>query len=310
MAESDHTNQTDGRNFIICIDGTTNDPTDVNITNVLKFHRAVEQAGNQISHYYAGVGNEEDYDKLGQKLGYALGWGARGIRKKAYTDLVAGYQPGDKIFILGFSRGAAIARMLAVYIDQKGIKGVKVDIEMLGVWDTVASFGIPLNILGIPFQEINLFRDFTIANSVKKAYHLVAVDETRGPFKATLMNDLDKVEEIWFPGLHSDIGGGFAEMGLSDICLSFMINRAKERGVVFKQPALDGLKPDATSSPLRDCPDKTGIREIVVLSNNEKTDRPPKIHHTVLDRMEAFDPEYQPQNLLDLEGKYQLIKTD
>jgi uncharacterized protein (DUF2235 family) len=310
MAESRYTDQTGDRNFIICIDGTANDPIDVNITNVLKFHRAVEQTDNQEAHYYAGVGNEEDYDKLGQKLGYILGWGARGIRKKVYADLVADYQPGDKIFILGFSRGAAIARMLAVYIDKKGVKGAKVDIEMLGVWDTVASFGIPLNILGIPFQQVNLFRDFTIANNIKKAYHLVAVDETRGPFQATLMNTLAKVEEIWFPGLHSDIGGGFAEIGLSDICLNFMINRAKEHGVVFRQSALDQLKPDATCSPPRYFPDKTGIREIVVLSNNEKTDRPPKIHHTVLDQMEAFGAEYQPQNVLDLGDKYQLIETD
>jgi uncharacterized protein (DUF2235 family) len=310
MAEAHQTGQTDQRNFIICIDGTTNDPTDVNITNVLKFHQAVDQTGNQVSHYYAGVGNESDYDKLGQKLGYVLGWGARGIRTRAYRDLVAGYRSGDKIFILGFSRGAAIARMLAVHIAKKGIRGTKVDIEMLGVWDTVASFGIPVNILGIPFQQINLFRDFTVAQNVKKAYHLVAVDETRGPFKATLMNASDKIEEVWFPGLHSDVGGGFAETGLSDVGLSFMINRAKAHGVVFKQSALDEIKPDATATPPRYFEDRSGVREIIVISNNEKTDRPPQIHHTVFERMKAFGDKYQPQNVLDLGDKYQLVETD
>ena len=102
------------RDFIISIDGTSNDPTDENITNVLKLHRAlVHQQQHQVARYYAGVGNEFEYGRLVQKLGFIFGVGARRLRKRVYQDLVQQYRPGDRLFIFGFSRGAAIARWLS-----------------------------------------------------------------------------------------------------------------------------------------------------------------------------------------------------
>ena len=109
------------------------------------------------------------------------------------------------------------------------------------------------------------------------------------------MNASDQVQEVWFSGGHGDVGGGLADTSLSDICLRYMINRAKEHEVVFKQSALDQIKPDALVSSPRPRPDQSGVREIIVISGDEKTDKPPKIHHTVFERMAAFGDKYQPQ---------------
>lgn len=291
------------RNLVICIDGTGNDERDPYPTNVLKLHRAIDQgeAAQQLSIYHRGVGNEIDNDPFWQKLGFNFGLGANRLRDEAYASLRQAYRPGDKIYIFGFSRGAAIARMLAVQINLFGINGHWVSIEMLGVWDTVAAFGIPMDVLGLPFQQINLFKDFTIARNVRRAYHLLAIDEQRTPFMPTLMNFRSFVNEVWFPGEHNNVGGGWPDSGLSDISLRFMIDRAAELGLRFKPEAVAALQPDPlaqlytyrTNLPL-------APRPIRILADNRDTRRWPQVHQSVLARMEALGEQYQPPNVLTL----------
>ena len=134
---------------------------------------------------------------------------------RAYLDIMRvyrpgdGQRPGDRIFIFGFSRGAAIARLLARTIDQKGApkklwslrllgrhwtiwksdnKQHDVPIAVLGCWDTVGAFGVAKKIAGIDFGRVNAFKDLSIPDNVKQAYHLVALDEQRDSFAPTLMD--------------------------------------------------------------------------------------------------------------------------
>ena len=102
-----------------------------------------------------------------------------------------------------------------------------IPIEMLGLWDTVAAFGMP-------FNHFEPFRTLSIPENVNKVYHLVAIDERRWAFDATLIDHDPKVEEVWFPGAHSNVGGGSGDNGLSNVALQFMIARAqKNHDLVF-----------------------------------------------------------------------------
>jgi len=184
-----------------------------------------------------------------QVLGLAMGAGAGDVVERAYLDLVRVYQKGDRVVIVGFSRGAAIARLLARAIDQRGaprsVWTIKllgkhrtiwasrskqpVAIDVLGCWDTVGSFGIAKTIAGINFQQLNMGKDLSVPENVQQAYHMVALDEQRDSFEPTLMdpdpNRPERIVEVWFAGDHANIGGGWATDRLSDITLDFLLSR-------------------------------------------------------------------------------------
>ncbi len=263
------------KNIVVCLDGTWNHPGQTDWghlaqTNVFKLFDSLEETPTaefqhfnaarckryevdsverQVAFYYNGVGNRVENSVLGEMVGGAFGLGAEAIKERAYLDVAREYEPGDRIFIFGFSRGAALARMLASTLDKRGVprsvwtlrlfgrqrpvktseEHVAASIAVLGCWDTVGAFGVSKDILGIPFQRVNLLKDLTVPLSVRRAYHLVALDEDRDSFVPTLM-DPDPVEpgrivEVWFSGNHSNVGGGFATDGLSDHTLSFMLER-------------------------------------------------------------------------------------
>ena len=320
-----------GRNLIFCFDGTWNDPTDAfekgsDITNVRKIHNLTLQDETQKVFYFAGVGTGGSVDKY---LGGLTGKGADGIRNQAYIKLVTNYQPEDRIFVTGFSRGAAISRLFAQLVHSEGIperidftgkkkrfktRGEKhaVKIEMLGIFDTVASFGLPSDVAGIPFQQINLFKDLTVAPNVKCVKHLVAIDEGRNTFKPTLCNAADHIEEIWFPGVHADVGGGYSDSGISDIALDYMIKQFQHKGVRFDKQKLSEVKPNLTGQVhdkvREDYSLKLIHRVIEVLQNNKASSIRPRIHHTVFDRIKRFGLA-TPPHIERLGDSYELISA-
>lgn len=103
-----------------------------------------------------------------------------------------------------------------------------VDVSFLGLFDTVGSFGIPLKLGQLNFQKLNLFRDLTLSPNIKKTLHLVAIDESREPFIPTLTNFSNQAEEVWMPGVHSDVGGGYHDCLLGNISLDYMIKGLQE----------------------------------------------------------------------------------
>jgi T6SS, Phospholipase effector Tle1-like, catalytic domain len=277
LRRSDAWNATAPKNIVVCLDGTTNTPDQFESgrlaqTNVFKLFRMLKAdkanplntlshafnaslsksySDKQIAFYYSGVGNKFEYDPIVQMLGGATGLGAAAVVDRAYLDIIRVYRPGDRIFITGFSRGAAIARMLARAIDQRGApntiwtwrvlgrhwtlwqsrqsKTANVPVAMLGCFDTVGAFGIGKNIAGINFQKLDLFKDLTVPDNVEQAYHMVALDETREEFSPTLM-DPDpmqpaRIVEVWFSGDHANIGGGWGTTKLSDLTFDFLLRR-------------------------------------------------------------------------------------
>lgn len=326
--------------IIICLDGTGNDPEDAvqesgkdgtieddGISNVLKLHLLAggklnnfQNNPGQQTYYYSGVGTRGTFFRrtlasLFAKLSPKL------ILKEAYNDLCENYKEGDEIFIFGFSRGAAIARMLACKISDKGIKEYNPKIKLLGVWDTVASIGMPnLDDNTRPISDV-VFENGTIANAIENAVHLVAIDETRKAFRPVLMNVSDKIEEIWFAGVHSDVGGGYFLDGLSDISLEFMMKRGAHFGLTFWQSSqidynnLEGKKDERIEEiDVAIKPDiSTDIHEHVrdgklaaltlkgriickVADDKPSDDHLPIIHHSVMRRCKAVSS-YKPSNL-------------
>lgn len=219
------------KTIAIFIDGTWNDPTDKHKTNVYRLFKASLNNKKQQTFYAAGVGNEKENGKIEQYLGGVFGKGANAKKKQAVKWVLERYEPGDTVLVFGFSRGAAIARM---------VSGELPHVDFLGCFDTVGAFGIPIGW----FQKIDLFKDMHVGEHVKHALHLVALDETRGAFVPTLMNERDGIDEIWLPGVHADIGGGVSHSGLSDASLEFMARTAAKHGLGLRKGFLGTLTPD------------------------------------------------------------------
>ena len=253
-------------------------------TNVVRLCEMVDRASpdpGQLVEYQPGVGTGGFFDRL---LGGAIGWGVEDDIRACYYWLAQKYRPGDRVFLFGFSRGAFTVRSLAGMICKLGIVRLDEDddsedvidlvyekgyrkggrpkakfhegskqVEFIGVWDTVGALGIPddkalLNWLDRPRRF--RFHDTRLSPHVRHARHAVAIDEQRGSFAPTLW-DMEKVgkkqdvKQLWFPGVHSDVGGGYREKGLSDGALLWMIEESRNAGVVYRESAVDEIAPNA-----------------------------------------------------------------
>ncbi|HEU4568586.1 MAG TPA: DUF2235 domain-containing protein [Marmoricola sp.] len=119
-------------------------------------------------------------------------------------------------------------------------------IRCIGVWDTVGALGIPLGgpLAGLVNKRW-AFHDTQLSSHVDNAFQALAIDEQRRPFVATLWQPSDapapgqRVEQVWFSGVHSDVGGGYADAALADVALLWMADRARSCGLGFVEDAFD-----------------------------------------------------------------------
>lgn len=112
-------------------------------------------------------------------------------------------------------------------------------VRFMGVFDTVAAIGFPnLDDDDKPVSDV-VFENCTISSHVAEALHIVSLDDKRIAFMPTPMNKDSRVTEIWFPGAHSDVGGGFWYDGMSDISLEYMVKELKDRdlGLTITEPS-------------------------------------------------------------------------
>jgi hypothetical protein len=126
----------------------------------------------------------------------------------------------------------------------------KTPIHFIGVWDTVGALGIPedLALLGL-LDSVNKYRfhDTSLSHVVAHARHAVAIDEKRASFAPTLWSQPKpptEMKQVWFPGVHCDVGGGYVETGLSDRALQWMIDEAENCGLAFRPHVKAQLAPD------------------------------------------------------------------
>ena len=261
------------KNIVVCCDGTGNEYGPHN-TNVVKLYEAVVRDPEQMAFYDPGVGTFSIFGRaLGRRLGILLGqmFGA-GLQQNvedAYRYLMDRYEPGDRLFLFGFSRGAYTVRALAGMLHRVGLlqKGsvnlipyasriyndrarhpLAADFKraychecrshLIGVWDTVGSMG---------WFWGRKFFDAALNPDVRHGYHAVSIDERRRKFPVSLWREErgdQTIEQVWFPGVHSDVGGSYAESGVSDVALEWMLAKAEARGLRLRADWRERIEPD------------------------------------------------------------------
>jgi hypothetical protein len=324
------------KKLIFCFDGTCNSPDtfddyleDTSITNILKLHAMFggslmplngenDAFPDQHSFYYSGVGTRGGW--LAKKINamFAPPYGDLDeILDSALKDLDDNYEEGYEIFIFGFSRGAAIARMFASKVPHS--------VKFVGVFDTVAATRGSLDLSPNTFPASGIvFEDGTMGSHISESVHLLSLDEKRVLFQPTLFNSDTRITEVWFSGVHSDIGGGYWFDGLSDIALQFMIDKVKGYLSVISVDNIDYKRLTVRNSQERICKDDLSINALsngkIHLQNVDGSidkkllsarvprvnvdDFPSKndfpiIHHSVIDRFNTVS-EYRPYALRDV----------
>ncbi|MEM6456391.1 MAG: DUF2235 domain-containing protein [Acidobacteriota bacterium] len=310
-----------------------------NPTNVVKFARAVraqdDDGVHQIVFYDKGVGTGRGLDRI---TGGAFGTGLNDNIVDAYRFLVHNHRTGDEIYLIGYSRGAYTVRSVAGMLGRVGllpkrhadkislayhhykrkihVLGDKelsdfrdehgshdeVPVHFLGVWDTVGALGVPLRGLRFLTRKKHQFHDTDLGEGVHHAYHALAIDERRAPFKPTLWtNPLaahQTVEQVWFAGVHGSVGGGQPSAELSDVALRWLISHAAHCGLAFDEAWLTAhVQPDP-HGPIRNS--KTGLYRLtrgITRRIGRSGDTTQSVHPAVVHRTDAR-ADYRPKNLM------------
>jgi uncharacterized protein (DUF2235 family) len=261
------------KNIVVCCDGTGNEFGEEK-SNVIKLYKTLVCNGGQVAYYHPGVGTmgaRSALTSIGKwwtrVIGLAFGYGFSDNVADAYQFLMKTFEPEDTVYVFGFSRGAYTARALCGMLHTVGllsigneglipyairmVKSKKIDFAVaadfkktfsreckphfVGVWDTVSSLGWVYDAVHFPFTRAVKNPDFHIVR------HAVSIDERRAFFRQNLFgaqhDDQQDVKEVWFAGVHSDVGGGYpeSESQLSKIALRWMLCEAELAGLKVDQ---------------------------------------------------------------------------
>jgi len=288
------------KNIVICCDGTGNEFGDSN-SNVVKLCRAlVMDDARQVVYYHPGLGTMGAPNALlritkwwTRMLGLAFGYGLTADIAGAYAFLMNEYEPGDQLYVFGFSRGAYTARallsMLHMYgLLHRGNDGLVAYVARMlryggadrfalaaqfrrtfsrlckpcfvGLWDTVGSVGWIYNPVKLPYTANN--------PDVAVARHAVSIDELRAFYRMNLLHlpapspdpavPAQDIQQVWFAGAHSDVGGGYpeAESQLAKIALRWMLGEAGGKGLLIDPGSMARVLGEAGGGWVR--PDPAG----------------------------------------------------
>ena len=279
------------KNIVICCDGTRNEFGAQN-SNVVKLYKMLVSDESQIAYYHPGVGTMGARNALSpigkwwtRVIGLAFGYGLSDNVADAYQFLMRTFQPGDHVYVFGFSRGAYTARALCGLLHLVGLltegneglipyvirmaKRKQIDFKVaedfketfsneckthfVGVWDTVSSLGWIYNAVNFPFTRATKNPDFHIIR------HAVSINERRAFFRENSFgephDDQQDILEVWFAGVHSDVGGSYpeSESQLSQIALRWMLCEAELAGLLVdphrKADTLGGKPPYVPPDP-------------------------------------------------------------
>lgn len=343
------------KRIVICCDGTWNSAEQTHPTNVFKIKQLIPEnppgALRQPVYYDEGVGAGSMLSRIPGVFGYGLWENV----KQAYRCLVNNFEPGDQIFLFGFSRGAYTVRSTVGMVRKCGIlrpdrldaldeayefyreSEIKADdepalkfrrensvpldgdppnvppVKFMGVWDTVGALGVPGRLNRLTVRK-HMFHDVSLSRIVENAFHALAIDEKRKDYRPTLWEQhpdaKQTLEQRWFAGVHTDIGGGSDSSRQSDRALRWIIEHATKCGLVFDEakapqhiPSKKDLGPIHESRnsifllrPLFQRPIGEGVPKneatYLVGVSHELVD------HAVIDRNLA-DDRYKPPNLVE-----------
>jgi uncharacterized protein (DUF2235 family) len=289
------------RNLVLCFDGTNNQFGEQN-TNVVRLAQVIARdPPSQLLYYDPGIGTLPEpglltsaAKTLSRWIDLAFGTGLISKVERAYSYLMDFWEPGDRVFLFGFSRGAYAARVLAGALHGLGLlprgnqnlvpyvfrlfdsvrKGWcrrpnkaywrlcnqfrwsfarktfdsddqrRFPTYFLGLWDTVSSVGWVWDPATFPYTTSN--------SSVEIVRHAVSIDERRAFFRQNLWgaSTNQNSEELWFPGVHADVGGGYP---LEDGALwrppfEWMIEEARQAGLVVDETRFKRITASTSAS--------------------------------------------------------------
>ena len=321
-----------GKNLIICADGTGNEGGTVDESNVFRLYRLLTDEEAENAYYDQGLGTE----KL-PLLGKAFGMGISKNIRDCYEFLVEHHEKGDSIFLFGFSRGAFTVRSLAGMIAHCGLLqpryrvlvaqayrlykkakknpeaarrfkrtfATNAHIKFIGVWDTVGALGTRIRWLDNLNPFGHRFHNTTLSPDTAFAYHALSVDDKRRTFHPTLWKqpgvEGQTIEQVWFPGVHADVGGGYDNHDLSDIALEWMMHKAHDCGLQFISGCEYCIGADPTGK-MHDSRSGWGWIYVKKVRNIQRISKRygievPLIHDSVEVRGKAPACNYQPKNL-------------
>ncbi|MFL6578345.1 MAG: DUF2235 domain-containing protein [Povalibacter sp.] len=355
------------KNIIICSDGTGNTALKGRGTNVFKIfesvdlnsHRFHPERSPQVAIYDDGVGTEAF--KLMRILGGAAGYGLSRNVRQLYRELCRIYDPGDQIYLFGFSRGAFTVRSLSGFIGTCGIidpKRLKSSdqldalverayrmyrgcyrtwlmrkvlgepkrsatrdfrsehchgnekIHFIGVWDTVDAVGLPLHVSDLVNKVIYQFKfpDLVMSSSVERAVHALSIDDERQSFHPLIWDEQSpfqpgqSLEQVWFAGVHSNVGGGYPKQGMSLVALDWIMHHAENAGLRFIESEREYYREHANSDDKLYDP-RSGAGKFYrwsprnLVSMCKSSGLQPKLHLSVLERVAHGTENYCPGNL-------------
>lgn len=365
------------KNIVLCSDGTGNTGGYGSDSNVYKTYKAVDVTSSdvhQFTFYEQGVGtdkSETNKNKYRKALSGAFGFGFGQNVLNLYHFLARCYQPGDAIFLFGFSRGAATVRAFTGFVHACGLVDIAhaktngdfdsdkfkalveqafdcyrskdkvaqqtfkqryavhdetyapngdLKIKFIGVWDTVSALGFSKDfsvVLRAIFTGLETvvnkiprlahdFYDYELNNSIENAYHALSIDDERQTFHPMVWNEHafgNYVEQVWFAGVHSNVGGGYPRTGMSNVALEWMLSKAAAHGLVFYQDHLDQIRESANVyDKLYDSRDgvaiyyRYGPRDLSELCAS-KLRHKVAIHYSAYRKLKEFSEGYAPDGL-------------
>lgn len=378
------------KNVVLCSDGTGNKGGYTPDSNVFRMYNALDYScPDQVSFYDNGVGTATN--KYLRAITGAFGFGFNDNVIDLYEFLVRHYNPGDKIFLFGFSRGAATVRAFAgmlqtvglldrnkpncageeqldamlkrvrrVYMThpkageedpawEKDVEKLRADcmvhvegdwripITFLGVWDTVSALGFPQDwsktvdwiFSSLDFLSDKVFHqhayEYQLDNKIECACHALALDDERKTFHPHVFWEVKDprqryddtarpthLHQVWFAGVHSNVGGGYERAGMASVTLHWMMCWALRYGLKLDSDALaDAEAASNVTDKLYDSRDGAAAyyryapRQIEALWG-ERFDGPVKIHASVHERIKQGAARYAPGYL---PYKINLVRT-
>lgn len=335
------------KNIVIFADGTGQEGGKGANSNIYKLFNMIEdRTSRQISFYDRGLGTgwwhkpNTCWLQPGASIG---GFGISRNIKDCYTFIFENYEAGDRIYLFGFSRGAATVLSLSTFIHYFGIlpksrpelidrayKIYQIDnekarekqagnfikqhhtmwtkIHFIGCFDTVAALGLPWKKFDVWINAISFwhhsFHNFRLSEAVENAYHALAIDDEREYFHPVLWDPEffsgRQIRQVWFCGMHTDVGGGYENHELSDISLAWMRDKAVGHGLLIYPGNTVLIKGDANGkmhNSRGDAWEKKLYPQKPRFWPNSRSDKL-VVHHSVLQRINNQDnkgnPPYRP----------------
>ena len=306
-----------------------------NVTKVARAIRSRAHDGvDQIVCYHDGVGTGGPLDRL---TGGAFGHGMEANIRVLYRFIVYNFEPNDELYLFGFSRGAFTVRSLAGFMHRFGLVEKDDDyyvpdiydcyetnaqpgsavwtkafhrvaatrpcppIRFVGVWDTVGALGAP----GFLGRVINpgkyKYHAVGLNPSIERAYQALAIDERRKPFVPDVWSRppgwTGTLEQAWFPGVHSNVGGGYWPDGLANEALHWIVGKAEDLGLELDRTYLANFLPCFNTVLHNSMSRMYRMMGPAVRTVGAAAAGGEMLHQSTLDRMNLASCHYSPPNV-------------